>query len=367
MNRTIEFFACAAILAGVNPLAFGEGTATLEGRILTLSGLVTNVTSEAGLGADVTNVVMTQEGGVSFGSSLSLAKTYTIDGTGVVGVAEGKTVAASPTRLKTLGHTFVKYGPGTLRLTAGIGPVSARTRWIVNGGTLAIRPTGSFYGNHSTTTTNLTIDLREGATYYQEPAENDPSHSPIGPLEMTGAQFVWAPCVFDSNNLEGNTAFKGGVTVHASATDSYMYFPRYAHLNHCSPDCTFDIEAGARLVVDGILTNAVNQSWKGSLDSALTKRGGGELVLLRRNGWTGGTVIEGGTVTVAADGALGTGTVTIAGDATIKVPAGVTFTCPPLATDGVHTLTVTGDGAFTPPASIPVNERGRVGKREKRD
>ena len=63
------------------------GTATLADNILTLSGLVTNITAEADLGADVTNVVMTQEGGISVGNTLTLAKTYTIDGTGVVGVA----------------------------------------------------------------------------------------------------------------------------------------------------------------------------------------------------------------------------------------------------------------------------------------
>ena len=346
--------AIAAVAACAALPAVADGTATLADNILTLSGLVTNITAEADLGADVTNVVMTQEGGISVGNTLTLAKTYMIDGTGVVGVAEGKTVTVGK-NLKTLGHTFVKDGPGTLRLTEAVGAVAVQTRWIINAGTLRIRPGGSFYGNHSGSTTNLTLDLREGTTYYQEQISTDHTHSPIGPLEMTGAQFVWAPCSFVSANREGNTAFKGGVVVHASTTDSYMYFPRYAHLNHCNPDCTFDIETGGRLIVDSILTNAANQGWNADLQSVLTKRGGGELVLLRANGWTGGTILEGGTITVAANGALGKGTVTITGDTTINVPAGVTFTCPPLAADGTHTLTVTGAGAFTPPASIPDN------------
>ena len=330
------------------------GTATLEDNILTLSGLVTNITAEADLGASVTQVVMTAEGGISVGATLTLAKSYQIDGTGVVGVAEGNTVTVGK-NLKTLGHTFVKDGPGTLRLTEAVGAVAVQTRWIVNGGTLRIRPGGSFYGNHSGSTTNLTLDLREGTTYYQEQLSTDHTHSPIGPLEMTGAQFVWAPCSFVSANREGNTAFKGGVVVHPSETPSYMYFPRYAHLNHCNPDCTFDIETGGRLIVDGILTNAANSAWNADLQSVLTKRGGGELILLRRNGWTGGTVFEEGTITVADPEALGKSTLTIAGDVTINVPAGVTFICPPLATDGIYTLTVTGDGAFTPPATIPDN------------
>ena len=344
----------AAVAACAALPAVADGTATLENDILTLSGLVTNVTAEADLGASVTQVVMTAEGGISVGATLTLAKSYQIDGTGVVGVAEGKTVTVGK-NLKTLGHTFVKDGPGTLRLTEAVGAVAVQTRWIVNGGTLRIRPGGSFYGNHSGSTTNLTLDLREGTTYYQEQLSTDHTHSPIGPLEMTGAQFVWAPCSFVSANREGNTAFKGGVVVHPSETPSYMYFPRYAHLNHCNPDCTFDIETGGRLIVDGILTNAANSAWNADLQSVLTKRGGGELVLLRRNGWTGGTVFEEGTITVSHPEALGKSTLTIAGDVTINVPAGVTFICPPLATDGIYTLTITGDGTFTPPAAIPDN------------
>ena len=315
----------AAVAACAALPATADGTATLENDVLTLSGLVTNVTAEADLGASVTQVVMTAEGGISVGATLTLAKSYQIDGTGVVGVAEGKTVTVG-NNLKTLGHTFVKDGPGTLRLTEAVGAVAVQTRWIVNDGTLRIRPGGSFYGNHSGSTTNLTLDLREGTTYYQEQLSTDHTHSPIGPLEMTGAQFVWAPCSFVSANREGNTAFKGGVVVHPSETPSYMYFPRYAHLNHCNPDCTFDIETGGRLIVDGILTNAANSAWNADLQSVLTKSGGGELVLLRRNGWTGGTVFEEGTITVSHPEAL-----------------------------GQSTLTITGNGTFTPPAAIPDN------------
>ena len=354
----------AAVAASAMLPAFADGdepeatgAATLADNILTLSGLVTNITAEADLGADVTNVVMTQEGGISVGNTLTLAKPYQISGTGVVGVVAGKTVTVG-SNLKTLGHTFVKDGPGTLRLSTAVNAVAVQTRWIINDGMLRIRPSGSFYGNHSGTTTNLTLDLREGATYYQEQNAADNSHSPIGPLEMTGARFVWAPSTYDDPaHPEGNTAFKGGVTVHASATDSYMTWPRYSHLNHCNSNCVFNIETGGRLIVDGVLTNGMASGWvsAGMFPCILTKRGGGELILLRPNKWTGGTILEGGTITVATDGALGTGTVTIAGDATIHVPAGVTFTCPPLATDGLHTLTVTGDGAFTPPATIPDN------------
>ena len=333
------------------------GTVTLEDNILTLSGIVTNITAEADLGASVTQVVMTAEGGVAFGETLSLSqKYYALDGTGIVRVAEGKRVSTAVGRLATQGHTLVKEGPGTLYFSSGAaGNVATLTRWVVNEGELRIRPNGSFFGGHSSST-NLSVELREGTTYYQEQVDSATTHNPMGHLEMTGAQFIYGPSKYASTTVrEGNAAFKGGVLVHASATPSYMTWPRYSHLNHCNPDCVFNIEAGGKLIVDGVLTNGANSAWNADLPCVLIKRGGGELVLLRRNGWTGGTVFEEGTITVADPEALGLSTLTIAGDVTINVPAGVTFVCPPLAVDGTHTLTVTGGGAFTPPATIPDN------------
>ena len=59
--------AAVAASAAIPAFADGDepeatGTATVENDILTLSGLVTNVTAEADLGASVTQVVMTAEG-----------------------------------------------------------------------------------------------------------------------------------------------------------------------------------------------------------------------------------------------------------------------------------------------------------------
>ena len=60
MKKLIVRFAVAFALAATAFSAFADGeqgTATLEDDILTLSGLVTNVTAEADLGASVTQVV----------------------------------------------------------------------------------------------------------------------------------------------------------------------------------------------------------------------------------------------------------------------------------------------------------------------
>lgn len=147
--------------------------------------------------------------------------------------------------------------------------------------------------------------------------------------------------------------------------DSFFYFngTRYTGSNPYEESAGYadgaelgeitELTIGAELIVDGVLTNGMQSAWPKALSCTFTKRGGGELVLLKRNGWTGGTVFEEGTITVADPEALGISTLTIAGDVTINVPVGVTFVCPPLATDGTHTLAVTGGGVFTQPDSVP--------------
>ena len=98
--------AAVAASAAIPAFADGDepeatGTATVENDILTLSGLVTNITAEADLGASVTQVMMTAEGGVAFDASVTAAKNYALDGTGIVSVAEGKTFTTTAARLAT--------------------------------------------------------------------------------------------------------------------------------------------------------------------------------------------------------------------------------------------------------------------------
>ena len=194
MKKIIVRFAATFAFVGTVFSTFaddGQGTATLENNILTLSGLVTNVTAEADLGASVTQVVMTAEGGVAFGATLTAAKNYVVNGTGVVSVAEGKRFTVTVPRLSTIGHTLVKDGSGTLYFAgdaSAVGNVAMPTRWVVKEGELRIRPGGSFWGGHSNTP-NLAVELREGTTFYQEQLDADGTHNPMGLLEMTGAQF----------------------------------------------------------------------------------------------------------------------------------------------------------------------------------
>ena len=321
------------------------------GETRTISGETVTVGAEAELGAADT-ILLTKEGGVAFTQSQTLAKSYTFDGTGVVSVADGKTVLVDQSRFakNTLGHTFVKDGAGTLLFTNIIGVCSAPTRWIVREGVLAHSGNG-LYGGHNTTTENPVLDVREGATF-RLPAN---AHNPVGRVELTGGTLESPARGADSlTSVWGDTSFQGDVFVHAADTPSVIMGGKWIHLRHARPDSTFTVDRGATLHVYAALTNGWDDAATAQVANVLTVRGGGDLYLLGVNGWTGGTVIEDGTkVHVGSATALGTGPLTVRGDAEIEVLSGCTFACPPLVIEGTAKLTFTGAGAVALPADLP--------------
>lgn len=300
----------AVAMMGVSSVAAGA-TAEISDGVLTLDGLVTNVTTETDFGSDVTNVVMKNGGGVAFSASSALAKTYAIAGdglsaTGIVSVVAGASVSASNTTLGigTIGHTLVKTGAGQIRIRSFYEAIETPTRWIVEDGTLYTHSQNMF-GNHRSTTTNLVLDIREGATYM-----NDGSHSPIGPLELTGgtARIVGS----EDTATWGGTAFRGGVVAHPCTRASRLDIAGHAHLNHVYTNVPFRVEQGATLEVRGVLSDGMNTSVFDRVPNRLIVSGGGELCLFGRNCFTGGAELNSGTYKLAHS-ALGTGPVTVAG------------------------------------------------------
>ncbi len=324
-----------------------EGTATVEGETLTLDGLVTNVTAEADLGS-VTRVVLQNGGGIAFDMDGKLSRQYTIAGeglaaTGIVSVAAGRRVETGnrPNLASgSVGHVLVKRGPGDLWFNQGPGVVDTPTRWIVEEG-VVYQSGGDFFGNHSSTTTQLTLDLREAAHY-----EMTGSHCPMGPLEMTGGKIVING---GATGDWGGTAFRGGVTVHACETPSLMNITGAAHLNHVYADVPFVVEQDAELTVLGTLRNGWNSSASSEVANRLLISGGGTIRLLGSNRFSGGVkVSDGMTVVVGSPTAFGTaGTLEIDGDVTLEVLPGVTLDCPTITGAGTLTKTGAGVASFT--------------------
>ena len=328
---------------------------TVTDGVRTIAGELVTVAAESDLDGDgqtAGNVVLTEGGGIAFTQSLtgtanSLKKTYTLDGTGVVSVAAGQTVEADGARLVAgaVGHTLVKRGPGTF-YTGKVGtPAAARTRFIVEEGMFQCRD-GDFWGGHATANTNVTLDVREGAVYH-----HGGGHGVVGPVELTGGTFKstsgpvgqWA-----------DAAFCGGITAHAAATPSRVLVGYKGFVGHyIYTNGLVTVDAGATLILDGTLRDGWNASASKRVPCRIVKRGAGALYLLKPGEWTGGTVLEGGSVTVGATDAFGTGPVTVAGDVTLTVALGAHLDLSDLRVQGAHTLTLAGEGSATLPEPLP--------------
>lgn len=344
-------------IAALSAMAANASNFVVDG-VRTISDEIVAVAAESELGdSSVTKVVLANGGGVSFTTNATLSKTYSLDGTGVVAVASGRRVEASGARLAAgaVGHVLVKRGAGTLAVGSVGKAAGKRTRFIVEEGTFTCM-NGDFWGGHSTADTNVTIDVRHGATY-----DHGTAHGVVGPVELTGATFTSRSVGADTWK---DAALCGGVVAHAHETPSLMAFGYKGFLGHCDyTNCVFDVEDGARLVLDGTMRDGWNRSATKGVSCRLTKRGAGELALFNPGEWTGGTFLEDGTLSVAANGALGTGPVVVAGDATLKVAAGVTVDLTNLRVDGTRVLTLAGDGCTTLPETLPngLSIEGRTG------
>lgn len=328
----------------------GEGTAAYDeaSQTLTLDGLVTNVTAEADLGP-ATNVVLRNGGGVIFGSTFTQdGKVYSIAGdglsaTGVIGVATGFQVDFNTKEnlcLGTRGHVFVKRGGGILRIGNGPGVVNTPTRWIIEEG-LFLAGGADFFGNHKSTTTNVTLEVRAGGRY-----QTEGSHCPIGPLVLVGGKANFRSG--DSSVSDwGASALRGGVVAKACETESTIAISGFLHLNHEYVDVPFVVEEGAVLNVGGTLANGWNTAYTARMDNRMVVSGGGVLRLYGSNEFSGGVKICDGTTLVAGNVlALGTSkTLEIDGDVTLDVAAGVTLGN--FTVTGSGTLTKTGAGVLT--------------------
>lgn len=327
---------------------------TVTDGVRTIAGELVEVAAESELDRDgqtAENVVLTEGGGIAFTQSLtgtanSLKKTYTLNGTGVVSVAAGLTVEADGARLVAgaVGHTLVKRGPGTFK-TGKVGtPAAAHTRFIVEEGMFQCRD-GDFWGGHATANTNVTLDVREGAVYH-----HGGGHGVVGPVELTGGTFKST----SGPSQWADAAFCGGITAHAAETPSRVLVGYKGFVGHyIYTNGLVTVDAGATLILDGTLRDGWNASVSKRVPCRIVKRGAGALYLLKPGEWTGGTVLEDGSVIVGATDAFGTGPVTVAGDVTLTVALGAQLDLSDLHVQGVHTLTLAGEGSVTLPEQLP--------------
>ncbi len=315
------------------------GDVTADG-VRTLTDTTVTVASEAELGEGVTKVVLDNATlNFNLAADATLAKTYEAKNGGRIGICAGRTATiASTLFLKpSLGNVFGKTGAGQLNIGTKLDAVSAPTTFEVFEGTVRLT-TGDFFGGHSAATTNFAIKVHAGATWH-----NGSNHCSVGPVELTGATWI-------SDNPEpysgfwAETSFKGGIVVHPADTPSKIYSTSWDFLtqplstNPNASQCVIDVETGADLYVYADLHDGSGQK------SVLVKRGGGALHLLGAGSWTGGTVLEAGSLVLGHADALGKSPVTVSDGVTLAVNPGLSVTCPEVK--GAGTITVDGPGGL---------------------
>ena len=235
---------------------------------------------------------------------------FVFEAEGALRVSPDKTwdVSAATVMLPSLGKTLRKAGGGRLRVANPVGAVQTETLWIVEDGKLEFTGTPDLFGNHSSTTTNLTLDIRRDAEVTMPGG-----HNPIGKLVLEGGTLN-APAGAGSGDW-GNTALKGGVVVKTCDIPSYIKASKWIHLNHVATGSVVEVQADAALVVEAALANGYGTAW---LDSTLTKTGAGDLFLMAASRYTGETDIQEGRVFVGTAQAFGpAGAVSVADGVTL--------------------------------------------------
>ena len=328
----------AATLSLLNANTYTGGTTVQEGLV--------SISSDAAFGS---GTVRFAGGGIYAAATMTASKTYAFDSgsTGIVHVAEGKTFTANASMLAaSLGATLLKDGLGTFVQNSNPGVVNTRSRWIVEKGTFNCATTGNIFGGHNTTTTNLTIDVRENASFVMSVN----AHAPIGVLELTGGTFS-CPNPGGWNTPVANTALKGGVYVHASSVPSRIYLQAGAYLNHGNGNTqtVFRVDSGAELYVDGNLFDGKDDVGTAK-PTRLIKEGDGILVLNAPKHdylFSGGVELRGGKVVACSDHSLGAGPLIAAGVVEMVVTNGVEVSVSEVTGSG--TLTLSGKGGLVVP------------------
>jgi fibronectin-binding autotransporter adhesin len=259
-------------------------TSTLNSALSTNAGI-----TKAGLGTLIFNSSQSYTGGTTVnGGTLQLGDGVSNIGAVAENITDNAAVAFANPSSQTFGNVIsgagsvVVSGPGTLTLS-GANSYSAGT--TVSGGTLAL-------GTSNTLPTTGAIAVNGGILDLQTNSQS------AGAVTLSSGSIVSTGATGSQGTLTGSS---------------------YA-------------------VNNGSGTAAISAILAGT-GSALTKSGAGILVLSNANTYTGGTTINGGTVSISADNSLGNGNITL-GNGTLQTTA--TF-----ASASTKTITLTnGTSSF---------------------
>lgn len=353
-------------------LVVGESVAStldLAGFNQTLTGMTKGTNA-----ANVTNASTTTPSTLTLNIASGITNTY-------AGTWAGNLLSLTKTGTGTLVLSGAGTGiggsilvsQGTLSATAqntGLGQqLAARTITVSSGATLALG-TNNVFGNGATATTALPAIVINGG------ALTTNNYDVLGKLTLNGAtvtdtRTTGAPTGFQA--LE----FKDQVTVGGTAPSTISSAGPFG--DHLAANITFDVadstgSSAADLTVSSPLLNATTDN--GSAIGGLTKAGTGTMVLSGANTYTGNTVVNAGTLTLADNAQLrfaigatsgvnnsltGAGTAVINGDFVIDTSAAAALTSGTWVLENVTSLTGAYGSTFSvmnPDGSLWTNAGG---------
>ncbi|MGX1307085.1 outer membrane autotransporter protein [Amorphus suaedae] len=298
-----------------------ETSTALNGNALTTSGgTVFDISSLSGATVNI--------GSLSGGGTVSLGNNELVST-----IASGQMPAFSGTISSGGAGTFVKAGAGTLEIggstlsnsqafvtAGGLSQGSGTSTWSTlnlgrgsgTAGTLSVS------GGSLTVTNALSVGASGGSGIIQQTG---------GTLALaSGSALTLGGTGTGTYNLLGGTLAAGGSSLNGS-TGRYAFNLGGGTLQVAGSDLNTSVNGtlndGTASTID---TNGLNASWGGTLSGsgALRKSGAGTLSLLNANSYTGGTYLNGGTLS-AVQGAVGTGKLVFESSSTYAFASGFTL------------------------------------------
>ncbi|MBD7961654.1 autotransporter-associated beta strand repeat-containing protein, partial [Comamonas avium] len=347
-------------------LALGAGGSLSATSALSLSGAGStfdmsngsNQTVGALLGAAGSNLVLGANT-LTFGSAVSTTFAGNISGTGGGLIKNGSGTTTLGGNSSYSGTTIV--ASGTLVFAGSTGHQLGSGMTVNSDAALGIKATTSVQGavtlaNNSTLSLDATGATAPSLTAGSLGIANGVQFNLAGIGSYTADHVLISTLSgitgdFSTVNIGG---FSGAVDyltlVTQKSQDGKQYVATHemawgaknnlAHGTFTLAQATDQFDVGAALT-----DQASNSNWNGS---TLTKAGAGTLVLSGNNTYTGGTALNGGTLVVGSDAALGTGTLTTAGgtlldsNKTVSLANDVMLNGA-LTVAGSNDLTLTGD------------------------